>query len=149
MLTLRRLVHLIETRSEDLAKSLLAQVKASQAVPDYRHVPDEELYDRVLEIYAHLSHWLLSKDEHQVERRYLKIGAERARQNVPFNQVAWVILATKAVLWQFLENQVSEENSAHSQLELELLQLLDRFFDRAIYFASVGHDRSCGRGGPS
>ena len=86
MLTLRRLVHLIETKAEDLAKSLLAQVKASQAVPDYKHVPEEELHDRVLETYVHLSHWLLAKDEHQVERRYLKIGAERARQNVPFNQ---------------------------------------------------------------
>jgi hypothetical protein len=70
----------------------------------------------------------------------LRIGAERAKQNVPFSQVAWVIVMVKDNLWNFLKKEVSEERPVEAFGELEMLQLLDHFFDRAIYYAAVGYE---------
>jgi len=140
MMMLYRLVHLIETNSQALASCLLERVKASEATPDYKNVPTEDLKERVFEIYRHLGDWLLTKDELDLERRYLRVGADRAEQNVPFSQVAWVIVLTKDNLWEFLKKQADEERPVEVFGELEMLQLLDHFFDRAIYYAALGYE---------
>jgi hypothetical protein len=141
---LYRLVHLIEANSQALAACLLDRVQASDATPEYKNVPPDELRERVYEIYRHLGDWLLTKDELDLERRYLRIGAERAKQDVPFSQVAWVIVLTKDNLWEFLKKQANEDRPVEVYGELEILQLLDRFFDRAIYYAAVGYElRDC------
>jgi hypothetical protein len=140
MMMLYRLVHLIETHSQALSTCLIDRVLASDATPDYKHVPQDELRQVVFEIYRHLGDWLLTKDELDLERRYLRIGAERAKQNVPFSQVAWVIVMVKDNLWDFLKKEVPEERPVEAFGELEMLQLLNHFFDRAIYYAAVGYE---------
>jgi len=140
MMMLYRLVHLIETHSQALASCLIDRVQASDATPDYKKVPQDELRQVVFEIYRHLGDWLLSKDELDLERRYLRIGAERSKQNVPFSQVAWVIVMVKDNLWEFLKKEVQQERPVEAYGELEMLQLLEHFFDRAIYYAAVGYE---------
>ena len=140
MMMLYRLVHLIETHSQALSSCLIDRVLASDATPGYKNVPQDELRQVVFEIYRHLGDWLLTKDELDLERRYLRIGAERAKQNVPFSQVAWVIVMVKDNLWTFLKKEVPEERPVEAFGELEMLQLLDHFFDRAIYYAAVGYE---------
>ena len=143
MMTLYRLVRLIETHSNELACCLLNRVHRSEATPDYYLVPDEDLKDRVHEIYRHLGDWLIARDEFDLAQRYEKIGARRASQNVPFSQVAWAIVLTKDNLWEFLKPHSEMERPVEALGELEMLQLLDHFFDRAIYFAAVGYEKAC------
>ena len=143
MMTLYRLVKLIETHSNELASALLNRVRSSEATPDYYLVPDEDLRERVYEIYRNLGDWLISRDEFDLEQRYEKIGARRAKQSVPMSQVAWAIVLTKDNLWEFLKLHSEMERPVEAFGELEMLQLLDLFFDRAIYFAAVGYERAC------
>jgi hypothetical protein len=140
MMMLYRLVHLIESHSQALAACLLDRVQSSEATPDYKNVPAEELKERVFEVYRHLGDWLLTKDELDLERRYLRIGARRAEQAVPFSQVAWVIVLVKDNLWEFLKKESTMDRPVEAYGELEMLQLLDHFFDRAIYYAAVGYE---------
>ena len=142
MMTLYRLVRLIEMHSNELASCLLDRVHNSEATPDYEFVPDEDLKDRVYEIYRHLGEWLMTKDELELEQRYLRIGARRAKQRVPFSQVAWAITLTKENLWVFLKRQSEVDRPIEAFGELELLQLLDNFFDRAVYYAAIGHEKA-------
>jgi len=137
---LYRLVHLIESNSNALATCLLERVNNSQATPDYKQVPTDDLRERVYEIYRNLGDWLLTKDELDLERRYLRVGADRAKQNVPFSQVAWAIVLTKENLWEFLKKEATEERPVEVYGELEMLQLLDSFFNRAIYYAALGYE---------
>jgi len=141
MMMLYRLVRLIETHSEALAACLLDRVQNSDAMPDYGKVPPEELKERVYEIYRHLGDWLIAKDEFDLERRYLTIGARRALQSVPLSQVAWAIILTKENLWEFIKKEIAIERPVEVFGELEMLQMLDHFFDRAIYYAAVGYER--------
>lgn len=139
---LYRLVRLIETHSEALATCLLDRVQGSEVTPDYASVPPEELKERVAEVYRHLGDWLMHKDELELEKRYLKIGARRAQQNVPFSQVAWAIILTKDNLWAYLKTESTPDRPVEVFGELEMLQLLDHFFDRAIYYAAVGYEKA-------
>ena len=140
MMMLYRLVRLIETHSEALAACLLDRVQNSEATPDYGKVPPEELKERVYEIYRHLGDWLITKDELDLEHRYLAIGARRALQGLPMSQVAWAIVLTKENVWEFIKKEIGIERPVEVFGEMEMFQLLDRFFDRAIYYAAVGYE---------
>jgi hypothetical protein len=142
MMTLYRLVRLIETHSNELASCLLNRVRSSEATPDYYVVSDEDLKERVYGIYRHLGDWLITRDEVDLEQRYEKIGARRAKQEVPFSQVAWAIVLTKDNLWEFLKLHSEMDRPVEVFGELEMLQMLDMFFDRAIYFAAVGYEKA-------
>ncbi len=136
-----RLVRLIETHSDALAAGLLEKVQSSPLLPDYRNVPADELKQRVYEIYRHLGEWLLSKSDADIERRYVEIGARRAAQQVPLSQVIWTITLTKENLWEFLKKESVIDRPTEIFGELEMLQLLEQFFDRAVYYAATGCER--------
>jgi hypothetical protein len=141
MMMLYRLVRLIETHSEALAGCLLDRVRNSELTASYqKNVPPEELKNRVREVYRHLGEWLIGKDEMHLEQRYLNIGAQRAAQHVPVSELIWVIVLTKENLWEFIKKESVMERPVEVFGELEMLQLLEQFFDRAIYYATVGYE---------
>lgn len=143
MMMLYRLVRLIETHSQELAGGLLDRVQNSELTPSYqRSVPSEELKETVYEIYRHLGEWLMGKDESHLEQRYLLIGGRRASQRVRLSELIWVIVLTKDNLWDFIKKESILERSVEVFGELEMLQLLEQFFDRAIYYASIGYELS-------
>jgi hypothetical protein len=140
-----RLVRLIETHAEDLARGAEERVQASSHLEHFRNLPAHELRDRVFEIYRHLGEWLLSKNELDIEHRYREIGARRARQNVPLSELVEAIVLTKENLWEFLKREAVLDRAVEIMGELELLQMLEMFFDRAIYYAAVGHEQEVAR----
>jgi hypothetical protein len=142
MMLAYRLVRLIETRSNTLASALLAKVQASELTRAYCNVPPEELRQRVYEIYHHLGNWLLGKTDFDIEQRYEEIGARRAQQGVPISELVWAILLTKENLWEFLKRECPLLRPAEVFGELEIMQLVDHFFERAIYYASIGYERA-------
>jgi hypothetical protein len=142
MMLAYRLVRLIETHSDALANGLLQRVQSSEFTRDYRRVPEADLKDAVYEIYRHLGDWLLGKSEFDIELRYREIGARRAEQGVPLSQLVWVIVLTKENLWSYLRHEANLERPTEVFGELEMLQLLDQFFDRAILYASIGYENA-------
>jgi len=140
-----RLVRLIETNADALATSLEQKAEASSQVPHFRAIPSHELRERVYEIYRHLGEWLLGKNELDIEQRYRQIGARRAQQKVPLSEVMQAIVLTKENLWDFLKSEAVMDRAIEIMGELELLQMLEMFFDRAIYYAAVGYEEEAAR----
>jgi hypothetical protein len=147
MLLAYHLVRLIELHADDLANSLSQQVQNSPRTADFcRLVPAQDLKLRVYEIYRDLGDWLLKRTEGDIERRYREIGTRRAAQGVPFSQLAYAIILTKENLWNFLLKNAGVDRTIEVYGELELLQQLAYFFDRAITYAATGHEyaeKSC------
>jgi len=140
MLLAYRLVKLMEAHSEGLARGLQAKVEKCDRCGGYRNVPQEELRRLISEVYGHLGEWLLGKTEDDIKWRYMGIGARRAAQGVPLSQVLWVISMVKENLWEYLQENEVLERPAEVFGELEVLALLDQFFDRAMYYAARGYE---------
>ena len=142
MMLAYRLVKLIEVHSEGLATALREKIENCDRCAAYKNVPPDELTHVVYEMYRNLGEWLLGKTEADIEHRYTAIGAKRAQQEVPLSQVIWVIAVVKENLWEYLRKADVLERPAEIFGELEMLQLLEQFFDRAMYYAALGYERA-------
>jgi len=141
-----RLIQLIEAHADNLSEGLMHKLKKSDQCSDLlRKVSADELKRRTYEIYRHLSDWLLGKTETEIEERYIGLGVRRAKQGVPFSDVLWAVSATKEYLWEYLQQEGLLEEPVEFFGEMELLQSLERFFDRALYFTAMGYE-GAGRG---
>jgi hypothetical protein len=141
-----RLVRLIESHADALAAGLEERVQTDRQVTHFRDIPAHELRERVYEIYRHLGEWLLDKNELDIEHRYREIGGRRAHQGIPFSEVVQALVLTKENLWDFLKSEAVMDRAVEIMGELELLQMLEMFFDRAIYYAAVGYEEDAARG---
>lgn len=136
-----RLIRLIENHSDELARSLMEKFETSTRTSDMRKVPTLELRDRIRELLHELGEWLLTKTEIDVERRYFDIGTRRATQGVSLSDYCWAIVLTKEHIWGFLQQHAFMTSPVELYGEMELLQLLDQFFDRAICYATEGYEQ--------
>jgi len=134
-----KLVRLIETHTEQLSRELTEKLWDSPRCSDLRKVPANELEARSREIYRNLSDWLLDKHV-EVEQRYTELGSARAQQGVAYSHFIWAVTATKEQVRAFVQREGLSDNAMELHGELELLHLLDQFFDRALYYAAVGYE---------
>jgi len=140
MLSLR-LVRLLDAHAERLADTLFRTLLEAEECADLRGVPPDHLQVRSHEIFRNLSGWLVGGPEGEIAQRYIALGIERAAQNVALSHFIWAIGATKKTLYDFVEKEGLSDTPVELQGSLELLRTLDRFFDSAIYYATVGYER--------
>lgn len=135
-----RLVRLIESHSQQLADTLVQKLQTSERTAAYRDIPAHELRNAVLEVYNNLGDWLLSKTETDVELRYKELGARRSR-TVPLSQFVASMLMTKDHLWSYLRREAMSDGALQLYGEIDFLQSLTHFYDKAIYYASMGYEQ--------
>ena len=141
MLSLR-LVRLIEQHSDTLARDLIDRLRHSSRTVDYFKISDEELLQHATAIYRNFGDWLLTKTETDLEFRYTQTGMKRAQEGIAISDFIWALVITKENLWRFLQSHAVVDRMVDLYGELEFIQLVDQFFDRAIYYAALGYQRA-------
>jgi hypothetical protein len=136
------LIHLIEENADRLARELAEKIRTSSRTAHYRSVPASELQRAALEVYRNLGEWLLSKTEGDIELRYKQIGRKRAAQGIPVSEYVWAIILSRENLWAFLQRQGLSGDAIELYGELELMQTLTQFFERALYYGTVGYEEA-------
>ena len=53
-----------------------------------------------------------------------------------------MICQVRQNLWDYLQSHAELERPAEIFGELELLEMLDQFFNQSIYYAAIGHERA-------
>ena len=86
-----------------------------------------------VEVYRNLEEWLLQKKEDDIRKRFRTMGARRAPQGVRLRQLVWALLISRNHLWHFLQRDCFVDNILEVYGELEVQQILNQFFDRAVY----------------
>jgi hypothetical protein len=135
-----KLVRLIERHSEELALGLTQQVRDSERTSDFKKIPRDELRLAAVEVYRNLEEWLLQKKEDDIGKRFRTIAARRASQGVRLCQLVWVLVISRNHLWHFLQQESFVDNIFELFGELEVQQMLNQFFDRAIYYSILGYE---------
>jgi hypothetical protein len=137
-----RLMRIIELHAEALAETLEARIATSGRCATYSRVSAGELKTLVSCIYGQLGQWLVTRTEDEIAARYTAIGERRAEQRVPAGELLWCIVLVKENLWDFLRSQEALEDTSQIFGELALMQLVDQFFDRAMYYAVCGYEKT-------
>jgi hypothetical protein len=135
-----RLVRLIESHSDSISKNLAAKFRASTRTAEMGKITETELLSGMHELLLHLSEWLLMKTDAEVEKRYRAIGGSLRSQDIAFADACWTITMTKEHLWEFLQKQGFLRSPVELYGEMELLCLLDQFFDRALCYTAEGYE---------
>lgn len=135
-----RLVRLIEAHSDALSRGLAEQILKSERTSDFQAVSPEDLQRRATEVYRNLGDWLLQKTEKDIASRFKTIAAHRAAEGIRLQQFLWALMLTRDHLLHFLRLEAFADNIVALHGELEVHQLLNQFFDRAIYYAVLGYE---------
>ena len=136
-----KFARLIEIHSDSLADSLLHELKTNDRTPSLRAITGDELRADIHELYFHLTEWLVTKTEGDIEKRQARLGSYRASQRIPIQEFLWALTLSKRNIFEFLRREVPAEGPYELMFEMEFIQSLDEFFDRATYFAVTGYLR--------
>lgn len=137
-----RLVRLIETHSERITRDLVRKIQTSPRTSDFEKVPDLELLTGIRDLLQNFQDWLLTKTESDIETRYFEMGARLARQGVELAHACWAVVMIKEELWNFLQKQAFLRSPIELYGEMELLWVLNKFFDCALCSIVVAYAQS-------
>jgi len=137
-----RLVRMIEAHSEELSKRLVQRIRESHYITAYNKLDDDELREVAAEVYTHLGAWLMERTEKDIEGFFSRRAAKRARQGIPLSDFVWALMITKETLWRYVQLNAPMEHAFEVFGELELVQAIDQFFDRAIYYATRAYQEN-------
>ena len=143
-----KLVRLIEAHSEALSQGVVDVIRASERTSDFRAIPREDLQRRVGEVYRNLGEWLLQKTELDIASRFKAVAARRVAEGIRLPQFVWALMLTRDHLIHFLRHEALADNVVALYGELELHQLLDQFFDRAVYHSILGYEEAGSKARP-
>jgi hypothetical protein len=134
-----KLVRLIEEHSEELAIGLAEKLQQSDRTNDFCKVSSEGLCLAAAEVYHNLGEWLLQKTETDIAERFIRLGERRAAEGVGLHQFVWALVMSRNHLWQFLQREAFADNVIQLSGKLELQQMLNQFYDRALYYGVLGY----------
>lgn len=142
MLISEKLVELIERNADSLTKRWLADVQKHLDTPTYHKFNPDELYRRSYTVYSQLGKWLSKETtKEEIAKYYIALGQQRRKEGFALSEVIQALIITRRHLWL----KVSSEGLLDTALELyramELNNRVILFFDRAIFYASVGYER--------
>ncbi|MDD5543656.1 MAG: hypothetical protein PHX83_10830 [Acidobacteriia bacterium] len=143
----RKLIELIERNADRMVTRLLATVAEHPRTQIFhKNVPPQELRERAYEIYKHLSVWLHEKTDDDIRHTFFSAGTRRAIQKVPLAEVHFALLLIKQSLWREIKLSGFGDTSIELFQTLELLERVDQFFDKAIYYLTAGFEHACSTG---
>lgn len=138
-----RLVQLMKSNSAALSEQLVEKIRASEKCGDLcARVPENEHKQYAVQVFHDLTEWLGHESDAIVEARYVGLGAHRFAQRVPLSQLSWALSIARDSLWNYTAQECLHEDPVEFIGGVMLLQSLNSFFDRALYFVILGYQRA-------
>ena len=138
-----KLVELIQDHSEELSQRVLKDMLSRKETNSYNKLHRKEVYRRIYEVYSRLGSWL-SKDtpKDDLEEHYTRLGKRRFNEGIPLEEVIMALLLIKRYLWLYLLETYLFKSTFEIYQSLEMNNRVVLFFDRAIYFSSIGYEKA-------
>lgn len=140
-----RLIRIIESRAEELARGVVKNLQSSPQTCSYHGLSPDDLHHRVFEVYHDLGRWLLTNTDHTIRGRYGELGAQRFNEGIPIAEVLWALILTRDYLRDYVRASVLVDSTLELYRQQEFHRLIGRFFDRAVCYAAEGYEREASR----
>jgi hypothetical protein len=135
---------MIEDHADQLTAGLVSDLQHHPRVSGYHRLAALELHNRAYDVYAHLSKWVARGSEHEIDLTYTDLGRRRFHEGIPLSQVVFALILTKNHLLEYVKSSGLSDSALDLYQELELIQVVTQFFDRAIYHAAQGYELARG-----
>lgn len=137
-----QLLELIKDNANELSRRLCKDLLSMEETKGYRRFSYEVTYDRVFDVFSRLSSWL-GMDDHtasEIRKVYTELGRKRFREDLPLHEVVLAFMLIKRHLWFFIQENQFFETTYEFKQALELNNKVVLFFDRVIYFVTMGYE---------
>ncbi|HHO76807.1 MAG TPA: hypothetical protein ENN05_10330 [Deltaproteobacteria bacterium] len=141
------LLQLIQDNANELAERLCRDLLSKEETKGYRTLSEDQVFERVLDVYSNLGKWL-GKDKEtvsEVAKVYTELGRTRCRENIPLDEVVLAFMLIKRRLWLYVREKQFFDSTYELYQILELNNYVVYFFDRAIYYVTIGYEEEFSR----
>ena len=139
---LPNLMELIGSHADSLTAELLADISSNPRTLYLHGVLNEELRDRVHDVYQHLDRWLGEGDESKIDAAYGAVAARQQEHGTPLSELVYALILVKQHLFSFIRRNDPADTAMEKQVLSDLTFSLDAFFDKAIYHATKAYEKS-------
>ena len=137
---LNRLIGMIERHAGSMAEELKEKLVNDPTTSSYKSLDERTIYDNIFEVYSRLGHWLLKDSEKgEVRTHYSNIGAQRFEQGFPLDELIQALVATKRHIWDTVLHRGIMTTAKELDSAIDFITYLNRFFDMAIYYTTLGY----------
>jgi len=137
----KKLIHIIEKHEDELTRRWLKEVKHHTDTPTYHRHSEDELRQRVYNVYVHLTHFIEDRmNQEQVEKAYRALGAERYREGFRLSEVIKAMILAHRNLGHYVREQAIFDVASELHQLLELNDRVTQFFDYVIFYVIRGFE---------
>ncbi len=137
-----KLITILEKSSEELTERIMKDLLAREETRHLRDLRQSRVYALVYDVYGMLISWLSGeKTKGKIIEHYIELGRQRYNEGVPLSEMLMVLMLIKRHIWLFAIEKKVIDPSFPLQQVLELNNRVVFFFDRAMYFVSVGYEK--------
>ena len=137
-----KIIWMIESHAEQLNNGLVKLLKSDAKTARYKDIPDDEVYRRTYDVCKNLGLWLGETSDERIGTRYQDVGRVRREEGMPLSQVVAALTLTRDHLWKYVKNEGLFETALELHQEMEFVALVLKFFDKAIYYTTVGYEEA-------
>ena len=139
---LGRLFEMIEDDAASMARELKRRLVSDPKTSSFQTLDDQALYQNIFEIYSRLGHWLLRDAEKgEIRTHYSSIGRQRFEEGFPLDEIIQALVATKKHIWDTIVEKGIMRTARELDSAVDFITFLNRFFDMAIYYTTLGYYR--------
>jgi len=137
-----KFIRLVEDNAEALTKEWIKEIKSNPSTKGYRKLDEAILGVRVFDVYRRLGEWIMNAEPNdpKTAEHFLKLGRERAGENLKTSEVIYALILARVVLWRHIVSQGVITSSLDLHQSLQFYQHVNNFFDKATYFVAVGFE---------
>ena len=137
-----RLIEMIENNAATMAEELKEKLLSDPNIPSYHTLADQAIYQNIFEVYSRLGHWLLGDPEKgEVKTHYSSIGRQRFEEGFPLHEIIQALVTTKRHIWDTVLDKGIMSTTKELDSAVDFITFLNRFFDMAIYYTTLGYYR--------
>lgn len=135
-----RLVEMIEKHADELTQAVVGELETNPRTRSYHKLDAQANRGRVFDVVRNFGEWLDYKSDATTETLYKKLGQKRFHEAIPLAEVVYALMITKQQLRNFIRSQGLVDSAMELYQQIEIYNMVSRFFDRAVYFTVTGYE---------
>jgi len=142
MLLINRFIRLIEDHAESLSLQWVENVRANPLTQGYNKLSREVLHDMVYSRFRKLGQWVGNQEgrDRDLAQRFCDIGSQSAMSGIKGSEMVYSFMLERDLLWRFILDEGILIEGIDLNRAIEFSHQLNYFYEKAIYFATVGHE---------